>query len=33
MRVKFYRSKGEKMMDAKTGRAVTLGELTPEWWI
>ena len=23
----------EILMDAKTGRVVTLGELTPEWWI
>ena len=23
----------EIMMDAETGRTVTLGELTPEWWI
>lgn len=21
------------LMDAETGRTVTLGELTPEWWI
>lgn len=23
----------EIMMDYETGRAVTLGELTPEWWL
>lgn len=23
----------EIMMDCETGRVVTLGELTPEWWL